>query len=58
MASSSRLKPGEKGKIIVSVDLKDKIGHLIKKVYVKTNDPKLSAITLVIKVAVIKPANN
>ena len=39
VASSSRLGPGERGKINVSVDIRGKTGHISKTVQVYTNDP-------------------
>jgi hypothetical protein len=39
MASSSRLEPGEKGKISVHIDVKGKSGNIQKSVQVHTNDP-------------------
>ncbi len=53
VASSSRLKPGEEGKIIATVDIKGKIGYITKTVKVFTNDPKRPVVTLVLK-ALIK----
>jgi hypothetical protein len=39
VASSSHLKPGERGRIDVSVDIRGKIGHISKTVQVYANDP-------------------
>lgn len=39
VASSSRLEPGERGKINVSVDIRGKTGHIAKTVQVYANDP-------------------
>ena len=52
MASSSRLKPGEKGKITVSVDTKGKLGITTKSIQVFTNDPKkpVTYISLTMKI--------
>jgi hypothetical protein len=49
MASSSRLKPGEKGEIRVSVDVRGKQGYISKTVTVDTNDPKNPVSTLFLK---------
>lgn len=55
VASSSRLKPEEEGKIVATVDIKGKIGYITKTVKVFTNDPKKPMVTLVLK-ALIKAA--
>jgi hypothetical protein len=39
VASSSRLGPGERGRINVLVDIRGKIGHISKRVQVYANDP-------------------
>jgi hypothetical protein len=49
MASSSRLKPGEKGEIRVSVDVRGKQGYISKTINVYTNDPKEPVSTLTVK---------
>jgi hypothetical protein len=54
MASSGRLKPQEKGKISVSVDVRGKSGNLIKTVKVYTNDPNKAVTTLSVKMSVQK----
>jgi len=46
MASSSRLKPGEKGKIHVVVDPAGKRGIISKTIKVFSNDPKQPVVTL------------
>lgn len=46
MASSSRLKPKEKGRINVFVDVRGKAGNITKTVQVFTNDPKSPVTTL------------
>ncbi|MFH0932862.1 MAG: hypothetical protein V1832_00910 [Nitrospirota bacterium] len=51
MASSSRLKPGEEGKIVATI--KGTIGFITKTVKVFTNDPKKPVVALVLK-ALIK----
>ena len=53
MASSSLLKPGEKGKIITKVDIKDRVGSLFKSIQVFSNDPKIPIVNLSLK-AMIK----
>jgi cytochrome c553 len=40
VASSSRLKPGERGKINVSVDTRGRTGRISKTIQVYANDPK------------------
>jgi hypothetical protein len=40
VASSSRLKPGERGKINVSVDIRGRTGYISKTVQVYASDPK------------------
>jgi len=40
VASSSRLKPGERGKINVSVDIRGRTGYISKTIQVYANDPK------------------
>jgi len=52
MASSSRLKPGEKGKIKMSVDIRGKFGSIYKTVQVQTNDPQRPQTTLALKMNV------
>jgi uncharacterized lipoprotein YbaY len=49
MASSSRLKPGEEGKIVAKIDIKGKIGFISKTVKVLTNDPQKPEVNLVLK---------
>jgi len=53
MASSSLLKPGEKGKIITKVDIKGRVGSLFKSIQLFSNDPKRHVVTLSLK-AIIK----
>ena len=53
MASSSRLKPGEEGKIVATIAIKGKIGFITKTVKVFTNDPQKPVVNLVLK-ALIK----
>lgn len=53
MASSSHLKPGEIGKIAVTIDIKGRKGHITKIVKVFTNDPQKSTVNLILK-ALIK----
>jgi len=49
MASSDRLKPGEKGKINVSVDIRGRLGKITKAITVYTNDPVKPATTLSVR---------
>jgi len=53
MASSSRLKPGEKGKITAKINIKDRAGSISKSVQVFSNDPKRHIVSLFLK-AIIK----
>ena len=39
MASSSQIKPGEKGKITAAVDVRNYNGAVIKHIIVRSNDP-------------------
>lgn len=55
MASSGRLKPQERGKISVSVDVRGKSGNLTKTVQVYTNDPNKAVTTLSVKMFVKNP---
>jgi hypothetical protein len=53
MASSSRLRPGEKGKITAKINIKDRAGSISKSVQVFSNDPKKHIVSLFLK-ALIK----
>lgn len=55
MASSSRLKPGEEGKIVAKVDIKGKSGFISKTVKVFTNDPQKPEVILVLKALIKVP---
>jgi hypothetical protein len=55
MASSGRLKPGEKGKVSVSVNTRGKTGRLNKTVRVYSNDPKQPVTTLSVMMSVKNP---
>jgi len=57
MASSSRLKPGEKGKIRVSVDIRGKLGTIYKTVQVRTNDPNAPQTTLAVRMSIKDPTH-
>jgi hypothetical protein len=48
MASLSRIKPGEKGKITAKIDIKGRGGFVSKNVRVFSNDPKRAQVTLVL----------
>ena len=52
MASSSRLKPGEKGKIRVEVNIRGKFGNIMKTVQVHTNDSQRPQTTLSLKMKI------
>jgi hypothetical protein len=59
VASSSRLKPGEEGKIVATIDIKGKIGFITKTIKVFTNDPKKPATNLVLKALIkVQPASS
>ncbi len=49
MASSGRLKPGEKGKINTKVETAGRKGFISKGIAVHSNDPKRPVINLTIK---------
>ncbi len=49
MASSSQIKPGEKGSINVTVDVGNANGTLVKSISVYSNDPARPKVTLTIK---------
>src|SRR5512135_1387117 len=57
MASLSRLKPGEKGKIRVSVDIRGKLGTIYKTVSVNTNDPRTPETTLAVRMTIKDPTH-
>lgn len=52
MTSSGHLKPGEKGEINISVDVRGKLGKISKTVQVYSNDPKRPQITLMLTMKV------
>jgi hypothetical protein len=52
MASSGRLKPEEKGKIRVEVNIRGKFGNIMKTVQVVTNDPERPHATLSLKMKI------
>jgi len=49
MASSSLIKPGERGSIKVTVDLGNASGTLVKSISVYSNDPERPKVILTIK---------
>jgi hypothetical protein len=49
MASSSHLKPGEKGSLTASVDTRNRAGTTVKSVEVFTNDPDRPRVVLTLK---------
>jgi hypothetical protein len=53
MASLSQIKPGDKGKISVKVDISGRSNELSKSIQVFSNDPKRPVVTLFLK-AIIK----
>ena len=52
MASSGRLKPGEKGKIRAEVNIRGKFGYIMKTIQVVTNDPERRQTTLSLKMKI------
>jgi hypothetical protein len=55
MASSSHLKPGEKGKITAKVDTSQRRGMLVKTIEVFTNDAKQPKTLLTLRANVKGP---
>jgi hypothetical protein len=55
VASSSHLKPGERGSIIAKVDTHGRQGIVVKTVEVVTNDPLHRRVVLTLKVDVRTP---
>lgn len=55
MASSGRLKPGEKGKLRMTVDIKGKTGPMVKTAHVYSNDPKIPDAVLTISMEIYSP---
>lgn len=49
MASSSHLKPGEKGRLTATVDTRNRMGLTVKTVEVFTNDPDRPKVVLTLK---------
>ena len=49
MASSSHLKPGEKGSLTAKVDTHNRSGEIVKSVEVYTNDPVRPKVVLSLK---------
>ena len=49
MASSSHLKPGEKGRLTAKVDTRNRAGAIMKSVTVYTNDPVRPKVVLSLK---------
>jgi hypothetical protein len=54
MASSSQIKPGEKGKITAKVDIRGRSNELSKSIQVSSNDPKRPVVTLFLKATIKK----
>jgi hypothetical protein len=55
MASSGRLKPGEKGTITARVATEAKKGVVIETVDVKSNDPKRPKVVLTLQALIMEP---
>ena len=54
MASSSQIKPGDKGKITAKVDIRGRSNVLSKSIQVSSNDPKKPVVTLFLKATIKK----
>ena len=52
MASSSRLKPGEKGSITAKVDTAQRNSILVKTIQLISNDPKRPTVVLTLKATI------
>ncbi|PIQ93240.1 MAG: hypothetical protein COY75_07960 [Nitrospirae bacterium CG_4_10_14_0_8_um_filter_41_23] len=52
MASSSRLKPGEKGNIIAKIGIKGRAGSISKSVQIFSNDPEKKVLTLILRATI------
>jgi hypothetical protein len=52
MASSSHLKPGEKGSITAILDTRNRAGFIVKTVEVVSNDPDTPKVVLTLKAEV------
>lgn len=52
MASSSRLGPGEKGRLTARIDTRGRRGHLVKSIEVFSNDPEKPRTVLTLKAEV------
>jgi hypothetical protein len=57
MASSSHLKPGERGSVTATVDTRNRAGSIVKAVEVVSNDPAMPKVILRLK-ADVKPKDN
>lgn len=57
MASSSHLKPGEKGSIRARLDTQNRAGFVVKTVEVVSNDPGRPRVILTLKAAVKGPVS-
>jgi uncharacterized lipoprotein YbaY len=55
MASSSHVKPGERGSITAKVNTEGRLGLVLKTVEVMTNDPSQRRVVLTLKVNVRGP---
>jgi Protein of unknown function (DUF1573) len=49
VASSSHLKPGEKGKIDAKINISGRTGYISKSIRVFSNDPKKPEVSLTLK---------
>lgn len=54
MASSSHLKPGDKGRINAKIDMKGRNGVVFKNIQVFTNDPKRHIVSLSLRAIIQK----
>ncbi|MBF0560223.1 MAG: hypothetical protein HQL08_15745 [Nitrospirae bacterium] len=54
MASSSRLKPGQKGAIVARISSLNKTGLTVESVEVLSNDPKRPKIVLTLQATILR----
>ncbi len=57
MASSSHLKPGEKGSITATLDTRNRAGFIVKTIEVVSNDPDTPKVVLTLKAEVTAKDN-
>lgn len=57
MASSSHLKPGDRGTITAKIDIRNRIGTIFKTVEVYTNDPGKPRVVLTLQADIIESSS-